>query len=197
MNSNQWVRYLDAVAKSMNHAQSKGLFNHSPHEIVFDLSVCKKVSRLFALDYMQHQRKYGKRPDLQPNALVRHVVKPTVFTRGFQPRYSEKIYRIKKVIQSAPPQFVLEGKRTKFYRDELSLVRSFKDQLLDRRVFIIERQRLLDGRVSRSGKRSNQQKQFLVKSIVDRDFSKWLPEAEVKKLQQDGRILRDNTIVGV
>ena len=47
------------------------------------------------------------------------------------------------------------------------------------------------GRLTRSGKELTKDKEYLVKNIADKNYSKWLSEAEVEKLKNGGRILSD------
>lgn len=189
LNSGNWLPHLDAVANSINNAKIGALYGYSPNEIIGDKAVEKIVARKFALDYVKHNKKYNKRPKFYKGSLVRHVTKRGPFFKGFKPTFTDSVHKVVKVKQSSPPQYFLEDIRRPFYSQELAEVASSYES--DKRIFVIEKVRNVMGRQTRSGKELTKDKEYLVKNIADKNYSKWLSEAEVEKLKNGGRILSD------
>ena len=188
LNSANWISHLDAVVSSLNNSKLASLQGYTPNEIIKEPAVTKKVSRKLALDFVAHTKKYNKRPKYMVGTLVRHVTKRGPFFKGFKPAFTDSVHKIVRIKQTSPPQYFLENIRKPFYAQELAEVSSTIGNI-DKRVYVVEKSRNVEGRSTRSGKELSSEKEYLVKSILDKEYSKWLSESELQKLDDGGRIL--------
>ena len=192
-NTLNWSQYLNDVQKNLNASESPALFGYSPDSIIGNKEIEKIVARKFAIKYVNHESKYNLKPKFQEGMLVRYALKRDVFFKGYRPNYSETVHRIEQVRwYTSPPTYIISSiKNRVFYGSELLLVTDDGDK--DQRIYVVEKsRRRSDGRKLRSGKQSSEGSlEFLVKSIKDKNYSKWVSSAVLDKLRQDGLILRD------
>ena len=192
-NSLTWLKHLKDIQSSINNAKTLALFGHSANEIVTNAEIRKEVAKKFALKYVRHEQKYNTRPKYMVNDYVRFANVRDPFYKEYKSNFSDKIHKITKVIWSSPPTYQVDHKDTVFY--EAQLVSASPSLDSQKKVLVIEKVRYRnDGRVTRSGKQTARSKEYLVKSVVDRNFKRWLNEAEVNRLKKDGRILHSNDL---
>ena len=188
----RWLEYIQGIQDSLNNTRS--VYNFTPNEIVGNKEIEKKVARKFALEYVNHELSYNRRPRLTVGTLVRHVLPKSVFHKAYKSNFSDKMYKIERIVPSSPPMYFLQGLSQPYYFEQLAVVAkdtsSTGEERRRRPVFFIARTRRLDGRETRSGAKSNQVTQYLVKSVIDKSFSHWLSESEVEKLRKNGGLLR-------
>ena len=101
---------------------------------------------------------------------------------------------VEKVFFTTPLTYQVSSKpRKKYYQEQLSLTKeAIGSETADTRasyIFIQKRKKTNTGRVLRSGQRSNEQYEYLIRGIADPDISKYINEIDFNKMKKNGLIL--------
>ena len=196
-NSLEWVSHLKEVQTSYNRAKQGGkLMGYSPLDILqnkeAELKIRKRHAQLIINDYKKASKKSKKQPDLAIGTQVRVLKERKVFDKMYVPQFSDKIYKVARVILSAPRSYKLEGSTKTYYRNELS---PLSDEVGHQPIqYKIQKTRQIPAKKNRSGKILSYDTEFLISPLNDPEQGKkWVTESELEKIKkQDG--LRDTTI---
>ena len=193
LNSALWVKYVPSVEKSLNSTRIQSMLNFSPQEVIESRQNQHRLKQHYAQQYVAHYKKYSK-PDSEFHVgdYVRFQLPRTAFSKSYKPQWSEHSYPITAVIDSVPRMYKLQDQRTHYYSRQLTRVRGSQNR--DKREFIIVQERNVKGEGrTRSGANPPLIHQSLVKSIYDPNYSRWLTDSEVEKLEEDG-VLRSRFV---
>ena len=187
----KWIQWVKDVQLSENRRKRAALDGYSPVEIVENKKYEDNVLKLKAKKSIEHEKKYGKKvwdandlDDIHKGDLVRVAVTPkNIFDKVYSIRFGEESYRVKEIIDSAPPVYVLEGNhKGPYYRQQLSKILPINSE--GRKDLYIKSEKKIEGRVSRSGKKSNQKILYLLKSYQRGGPGRYIDETEKKKLEK-------------
>ena len=141
---------------------------------------------------IKQELKYGnKNSELKVHDFVRIIKDETysVFARGFRPNFSDKTYEIVKQLPTVPTTYLLRGvadEKRPFYAQELVKASSPSEVSSHDQNLFIKSKRLVDGRVTRSGQKSNRVTEYLLDSHQEKGKAKWISESEKIRLQRLG-----------
>ena len=188
-----WTKWVKDVETSENTRKRASLDGFCPLELVENRKKEDKLMRFYAKREINHKKKFGKKvwnpnklEEINEGDMVRLVQKPkSIFDKIYSIRYSDKLYKVKKVRDTAPVSFLLENLPGRWlYKQEISKVLPIKDEV-KKDLFIASTKRIR-GRVLRSGKKSNEEILYLLKSLQKGGPGKYITEAEKRKLENQG-----------
>ena len=117
---------------------------------------------------------------------VRHMEEIKVFDKSYKSGWSQDISPVVRIKDSVPRQYFIGSSTKAFYRNELSKVTNF-DENQDKNYFIAQT-RKVSGRQTRSGSKSGQEIEYLLKSRQDPSISHYISESEKNKLEKLGQL---------
>ena len=197
-NNFRWFDYVKDVQHAFNNTHHSSLpKTYTPAQVIASPKIAKEVKLNYQRKANQKNKHYeskmNKKPPIFEGDFVRTLKKKNIFSKSYQPRFSEDIHRVVQVRDwTVPPTYRVENHHRWWYLPELSLVRvepKTETHAPPETNYYISQTRKKAGRETRSGQISNQEIQYLVKSVSDKSFSHWLSEAEVIKLRKKGQIL--------
>ena len=188
-NDFNWVKPLKEIESGLNNTIKKSINNMTPMEIVLDKQKAKKLKKFYALETIKHEKKYGKKiwreDDLSIGDSVRYLLPSrNIFQKSYEPAFSDGIFRVTKLKDTAPPVYFIDAPTVKgrsFYRQELS--RSWPIERPRKKDLFVASERLIDGRILRSGQKSNQKKQYLLRSRQKNEPGHWIDQEEFDRLK--------------
>ena len=192
LTSHNTLRYVNKLPEFVHS------YLTSPHRTLHGLTPLEAtlpqnalyIKRKYVQDKFRYEHGFrGKAPAFKMGDRVRIRNDPTVFNKGYYKQYSEEVYSINLITDTFPRMYGVEGKTRRFYREQLKLYRPPEKTgpVLEDAKYFVEKTRVVNARINRSGLRSAGQKQFLIRSVADPSFSKWIDERTYKKLQNDGK----------
>lgn len=186
-NSLVWIDKLESSTLSYNARKHSKLHGLSPQLAHLKENESYLRSKFIA-DYEKHKKKYvGKLPRLKIGDTVRITVDKTTFgPRGYEHSTREDPATVKNIFYTYPITYELEGYKRKFYENELVKVNLPKTKT--DKQFFIEKTRIVQPRISRSGARSGGTTEYLLKSRNDPLIKNWISETELKTLKDGGYI---------
>lgn len=181
INSKKWITLLDDITKGYNSRAShvlQGLTPSEAHEKKNEEFLRKK----FIEEYHKHNAKFSKKkPSFKVGDTVRIVSDRNVFSRGYNPGFSQLIHEISEVKPTAPRTYKIKGMKRSFYAQEL-VSATFADQPQDKKYFI-EKTRKIHSKKLRSGLGTVGQTEYLLKALNDPSQSSWISEFEYNSLK--------------
>ena len=193
-NNLDWTTHLKDIEKGLNLTKKKSINNMTPLEIVTDPKKADILKKFYAEKTIKHEKKYGKKKwdssDLLINDSVR-ILEPAknIFEKSYKPAFSNEIYKIERINTTVPPTYFINDPKYKnkgFYRSEIS--KTWPLQKIRKKDLFIAAEKKIEGRVLRSGQKSNQKKLFLLKSKQNKDKGHWVDESEISRLKNKGLI---------
>ena len=194
--SAKWVDYLSTIEQVHNeNAKNAG---YTPNEIVKDKSIAKKVMRNNALvlkkklqkiDNVEKSReRRGIAIKVGDRVRVLDTEKNPFEKSTYLPKFSN-LGIVEKVFFTTPLTYQVSSKpRKKYYQEQLSLTKEpIGSETADTRasyIFIQRRKKTNTGRVLRSGQRSNEQYEYLIRGIADPNISKYINEIDFNKMKK-------------
>ena len=116
-----------------------------------------------------------------------YAKKKTVFSpRGYEPQTELEYAQIEDILFTSPLSYKLKDKKRSFYSEELVAVTPPKTE--KEKIYFIEKTRVVNSKILRSGERVGGQTQYLLKAKNAPDQSSWISEGEYRKLKEDGLI---------
>ena len=194
-NNLNWTTHLKDIEKGLNLTRKKSIKNMTPLEVVTDPKKADILKKFYAIKTIEHEKKYGKKKwnssDLSINDSVR-ILEPSknIFEKSYKPPFSNEIYKIARINTTVPTTFFIDDpkySKKAFYRSDLSKTWPLADKIRKKDLFIAAEKKV-EGRVLRSGQKSNQKKLFLLKSKQNKDKAHWVDESEISRLKNKGLI---------
>ena len=184
----KWINLLEDVAEHLNSKKSNVLYGMSPNE-AHKKSNEEYLRAKFLEIYKKHKAKYkNQKPKFQLGDTVRIKKDRTVFSRGYEPGYSQDIHVISDIQQTYPVTYKIEGQRRVYYEQELVHAAAPSKEI--EKQYYIERTRRINTKKHRSGAVSGGETQYLLKAKNDANQSGWISEFEYQRLK-DGGILSE------
>ena len=192
MNDLNWVKTLKDIQEGINLKEKRSLDNMSPLQIVMSDENAQKLKKFNALKVIEQERKYGKKrydPEkdhLRVGDSVRVIVpRRNIFSKVYEPTMSPEIYSIVKIIDSAPPRYLLnDSKLRPHYAHELS--RTHPEEKQRKKDLFISSSKKVEGRKLRSGNKSNQEVLYLLKSRQSNTKPRYINQLEKDRLEAKG-----------
>ena len=185
-NSFDWIGHLDDIVNSYNGMQQKVLKNFSPLEVVTDAKKAKILKNHYDKDRHQHVLRYDKPPKFLLGQTVRYQKNRETFDKFYTPQFSNKIEKIRKIINSSPPSYYITNSERLFYEPELQLVNSEDEK----KHLYIDESKTLEARQTRNKKENSEEKKsFLMKSNLNPKFKKYISYKELIELEKNGVLL--------
>ena len=183
--------YMRYVTKLNNQQHSEALGGLSPKDAKNDPNNISFLQHLYFKKRYLKAKKFKNEKKLKRGYYVRALVDPFVFTRATKPRFSKKIYQIKKVLKTTPVTYLLSsGSPRAYYNQQLTRVlENVEDKHDENRIIAILGTRDLPQKRLRSNKVVSYEKQFYVITNQDKnplyisasDFDMYINGKEVLK----------------
>lgn len=199
--SAKWVEFLPMIEKA--HNQYTKIGKYTPAEIVNNKNIEKKALRNNALilkkklqkiDAIEKKRRRrGSIIEVGDRVRVLDIQNNPFEKSTYTPKFSS-LGVVEKVFETEPLTYQVSSKpRKKYYKEQLSLTRepvgSETEQSRASYIFIQKRKKPNSGRLTRSGKVSNEEFEFLIRGIADPSVSKYISETDFNKMNKNGLIL--------
>ena len=171
--THEYISKLDEIVAAYNNTPHSGLNGRTPASINDDNEVEVWIEQY--LPKPSSQNINPPRPKYKVGNLVRISFTKSAFSRGYQQKYSEEIFRIIKVHKTVPPTYSLQDLqksrlRGLFYELELVYVGDDETAITYKIEKVLER------------RTKNRQKQVLVRWLgYGEKFDSWELETNVKK----------------
>ena len=194
--SNSFASYIQQACEIYNNQPSTGLANNmSPNDAEKPENI-DIMQQFYLKKRAEFAKKYLKRhpkPNFVVGQKVRKVIKYSQFqTRGFKPRFSEKIFTIDKINKTTPRGYSLleeKGLQKYYYPQELTAVIESDDTDIPEIEGITTSRDLVTSR-TRSGKILTKEKQYLC-SFKGETKKKFLPKSEILKYKNGNVMLTE------
>ena len=191
--SNRWINHLGDVVKGINNMKRKVLFGFSSSQVKEDKNVLSIVQKKFLLKLHDYNNQFSsQKKKFKVGDSVKIVRKHTVFQRGYTKKTEDELAVVKRVLDTAPPTYLLEGKRRPYYGFELiryNLPSSLQPTDVDSFEYYIEEVSPVARRQLRSGEsRQSNEHVYKLKSRKDANFEQIIDDKERLDLIRDGRL---------
>ena len=193
VNSLEWFGYTETLQNALNQTRKRSIDNLYPLELLSNPEKLDQLKRFYAMREIKQELKYGnKNSELKVHDFVRIIKDETysVFAKGFRPNFSDKTYEIVKQLATVPTTYLLKGvvdEKRPFYAQELVKASSPSEESShDQNLFIKSKRLGTDGRVTRSGQKSNRATEYLLDSHQEKGKARWISETEKTRLQRLG-----------
>lgn len=184
-NDLNWCLHLDKIELAYNSRVRKSLDNMCPLEIVMEKEKEEKLKRYYARKVIAFEKKYGKKKDaFEVGDYVRPVNDKSLFSKGYEPEFSEEVYQIIRKKPTTPAVYYLSGGQTQrpYYSAELSKVAAPETQ--KKSLFIAKTRNLKT--TLRSGKKISKEQEYYLQDRNQKEKGVWIKEAEKKALEKRG-----------
>lgn len=195
----KWTQYLARVQDSFNNSHHRSLPKGiTPNEIVKDAKLVQLTKKNYGLEIIKKnklaEKNYEKERRRDPEGikklyvgdLVRTMEDFKTFDKSYKSGWSQNISPVVRIKETIPRQYFVGSSSKPFYRNELSKVVNSTD--IREKNYFIAQTRKIQGRETRSGAKSNQEVQYLLKSRQDPTVSYYISEAEKNKLEKLGQL---------
>ena len=187
--TNNWIDHLGNIVVGINNMKRRILFGYSSSEIKNDenvLSIVQKKSMLKLHEY--NDRFASQRKKFRVGDNVKIVRKHTIFQKGYTNKTTDEVDVIKKILDTSPPTYLLQGKRRPYYSFEL-IQFSPTSSINDDNDYYIDEEKPITRRQLRSGTSgSSDERLYTLKSRKDPDFKQTIDEKEKLHLMRDGNL---------
>ena len=188
-NTARWLPFLEDATNAYNARVQASLFGKTP-----DFCHRKENEEWLRARFLEQYAKYkeqfkNQKPKFKIGEYVRYAKKKTVFSpRGYEPQTELEHGQIEDILLTSPRTYKLKGKKRSFYSQELVSITLPETE--SEKNYFIEKTRVVNSKLLRSGEKVGGQTQYLLKAKNDPDQSSWISEGEYQKLKEDG-LLRE------
>ena len=183
----KWIDFLEDATHTYNSRVQEAIKPLTPEKA--HLKENESFLRTkFLKEYNAHRERFKqKKPKYKIDQWVRYAIPKGVFSpRGYEPKFSSDLAKIEDIFFTYPITYKLTGEKKKFYEQQLVPVEKTESEL--EKNYFIEKKRVVNPRISRSGKRSAGQTQYLLRATNDPDLGTWISETDYLKLRKNGLI---------
>ena len=187
-NTANWVSLLPEATRAYNSRVHSSLFGHTP-EFAHQKQNEEYLRTKFLQEYERHKLKFkNKKPKFRIGDRVRIAKSRTAFgPRGYEPRTYMPIETVTDILRTYPIVYKLAGKKRNYYEQELAKASDSEKE--SEKKYFIEKTRVTQPSISRSGQKRGGIKQYLLKARNRPDISTWITADEVETLKKNGYIL--------
>ena len=179
MTARHTVRYIDAlqdIVKGINERPSRALFGLSPDTVFHNVESQNWLKNKYKQEKEVHDKKATRLDkngiQIQKGDWVRVREKVTKFERGYKPKFGATVHRVLRRLNTKPATYRVTDIARSLYRPELSLVKprpATESNIYD----FYDKERQVDGKKLRSGKKFAKITQRLKKNFNDPTQSSW------------------------
>ena len=198
-NNLKWTQYVNQVQISFNNSHHKSLPKGlTPNQIINDKKLIQLTKEKYGQERIKknamYEQKYKKQKLRDPEGItdlsigdnVRHMNEVKIFDKSYKSGWSQEISPVVRIKDTVPRQYFIGSSSKAFYRNELSKVTNLNENE-DKNYFIAQTKKV-SGRQTRSGAKSGQEIQYLLKSRQDPSVSHYITESEKNKLEKLGQL---------
>ena len=180
-NTKRWIDFLKPVETHLNNTPSPKLFGMSPNEAYLKSNESFLRAK-YIEEYEKFKKKLGKNTaKFVPGQSVRVIEKRGVFSRGYTPNWSKKLYTVELIHYTYPKTYKLVGHKRKYYANELLPAKEVETET--EKNYYIAKTRIVNKRKLRSGAEVGGDKQYLLKATNDPSLSTWINEKQYLDLK--------------
>ena len=165
----------------------------SPQEALLPKNIPLLQSFYFKRIADQNKTLLDKRPAFALNQPVKKVVIDPLKQRGHKERYSDKTFRIVKIIKSAPFTYKISDNSATFYKEQLAAADDPKilgQSVTSKKILGIISSKLFATKWLRSGKPIEYERRFLVRSNLN-DKTEYLTKEQLADYDNGLKLLTE------
>ena len=187
-NNFHWCDHLGDIVSGINTLKRDLLFGYSADEVKNNTDIQSIVRKKFMLQLYNYQEKFKKKkPIFHVGQTVKKVAYAGIFNRGYTKNTEPEVYRISKVLDTAPYTYLLNDNSRPYYGQELV---SYDDKDKKQKIYdyYISEHKPILRRVLRSGQfsKNSEENIYHLKSLSSPQSDQWIDKSEVDILIKNG-----------